>query len=292
MANELNNFVNPQVMAQMISASLPKKIKFTNIASVDTTLQGRAGNTITVPKFAYIGDAVDVGEGVAIDLANLTTSTTEATIKKAGKGIEITDEAVLSGYGDPLGEGVNQLAMSIASHIDEDCIDALSGATLKYDGTAGAISYDGIVKAIDGFEDENDSSVNKVMFIHPKQITQLRLDAEFKDIYKYPLQTVMTGVIGAICGVQVVVSKRVRMNEDKTAYINPIVVVDTNDPNQDAKADGYSESMSALTIYMKRGAQVETDRDILKKTTVVTADEHYAVVLTNDSKVILASFKA
>ena len=46
----LSNLVNPQVMADMISATLPKKIKFSPIAKVDNTLSGRAGNTITVPK--------------------------------------------------------------------------------------------------------------------------------------------------------------------------------------------------------------------------------------------------
>ena len=43
---------------------------------------------------------------------------------------------------------------------------------------------------------------------------------------------------------------------------------------------------------MKRAAAVETDRDILKKTTVASADEHYTVVLANESKVVLAKFKA
>ena len=48
----LSNLVNPQVMADIISATLPKKIKFAPIARIDSTLEGRAGNTITVPKFA------------------------------------------------------------------------------------------------------------------------------------------------------------------------------------------------------------------------------------------------
>lgn len=49
---KLRNLVNPQVMADMISATLPKKIKFAPIANIDTTLVGRPGNTITVPKYA------------------------------------------------------------------------------------------------------------------------------------------------------------------------------------------------------------------------------------------------
>ena len=48
----------------------------------------------------------------------------------------------------------------------------------------------------------------------------------------------------------------------------------------------------ALTIYKKRDVIVESDRDILKKTTVITADEHYTAHLSNDSKVVVAQFKA
>jgi N4-gp56 family major capsid protein len=93
---KLADLINPQVMADMISAELPKKIKYAAIAQIDTTLTGQPGNTITLPKYAYIGDAEDVAEGVAMGTTKLTASSTPATVKKAGKAVEITDESVLS----------------------------------------------------------------------------------------------------------------------------------------------------------------------------------------------------
>lgn len=277
---KLSNLVNPQVMADMISAGLPKAIKFSPLAKIDNTLQGSAGNTITVPQYAYIGDAEDVAEGVAMGTTVLTATTTTATVKKAGKAIEITDEAVLSGYGDPVGEGNTQLKKSIAAKIDNDCHAALAGASLAYNGIAAAISYEGIVDAIDVFGEEDNST--KVMFIHPKQVTQLRKDADFKDINKYPLQTVMTGVIGEIAGCQIIPSKKIAENEGGTGYED--IIVKTSNPE-----DG--EDVPALTIYTKRAVDVESDRDILKKTTVISADEHYTAVLSNASKVVKATFK-
>lgn len=335
---KLENLVDPEVMASMVSAKLPKKLKFSPIAYIDTTLTGRPGNTITVPKYAYIGDAEDVAEGVAMGTTVLMASTTEATVKKAGKAVEITDESVLSAYGDPLGQAVNQLTMAIAAKVDNDGYDALCGASLIYDGTAAVIGYDGIVDANSKFEDESDSALAKVMFIHPNQEATLRKDEEFKDKNKYPLDVVMDGTIGAISGAQVVKSKKVKLVKytkdntdgtitivaDSTAetstnkhlstimencieklvvgdkvkavavefYACPIVVVDVRDPNEDSDADGFAEEQAALTIYMKRSAEVEADRDILAKTTVISADEHYVAVLSNDSKVVLAKFKA
>ena len=282
-----------------------------------------------------IGDAEDVAEGVAMGTTVLTTSTTEATVKKAGKAVELTDEAILSGYGDPLGEATNQLTMSIAAKIDNDCHDALLGASLKYDGMANVIGYTNVVNAVDLFEDESDEPTAKIIFVNPKQLTQLRNDEDFKDINKYPMPVIMNGTIGEIAGCRVVPSKKIKMYKymkdeageitvvsnsaeesdtekridtiqddcfdridagDKVKavdyYVNPIVVTALNDPNEDAKADGNSEEAPAITIYMKRDVELEDDRDVLAKTTVLSADEHYTAVLSNDSKVVLAKFKA
>ena len=240
----LGNLINPEVMTDMISATLPKKIKFSRIAGVDTTVEGREGDTVTIPKYAYIGDAQDVAEGVALGTVSLTATTTKVTVKKAGKATEISDEAILSAHGDTVGESVNQLAMAVASKIDDDCVKALNTATLKYDGSAGAISYEGIVKAIDLLEDESDTPVSKVIFVHPKQVTQLRLDADFRDLNKYPMPVIMTGAIGSIAGAQVIVSKRVTTDESGN-YVNPIVVVDTADPNEATTADKFATSSPA-----------------------------------------------
>ena len=335
---KLSNLVNPQVMADMISATLPKKIKFSRIAKVDNTLAGRAGNTITVPKFAYIGDAEDVAEGVAMGTTVLTASTTTATVKKAGKAVELTDESVLSGYGDPVGETAKQLTMSIAAKVDNDCYDALAGAPLTYDGTAAKIGYNGVVDAAAVFESEADDAEVGLLYIHPSQEATIRKDSDFKDKNKYPMDVVMNGTIGSIAGYQVVKSKKVKLvkytkdntngtitivsdetTEDSTNkhlgtivpnctdklvvgdkvsavateyYACPLIITTTADPNEDPAADATDTVAPALTIYMKKDIEIEDDRDILAKTTVISADEHYTAVLSNDSKVVLAKFKA
>lgn len=335
---KLENLIDPDVMADMVAAKLPKKIKFTPIARIDTTLVGQPGSTIVVPKWAYIGAAEDVAEGVAMGTTVLSTSSTEAKVKKAGKAVELTDESVLSGYGNPVDTAINQLAMSIADKVDNDGYNALCTAPLTYDGTAAAISYKGVVMANSKFEDESDDSLRKIIFIHPNQEATLLNDDDFKSNDKYPMNVIMNGTIGSIAGAQVVKSKKVKLvkyekdntngtitivadttEESATAlhldtaqantlgtlavgdklkavtanfYANPIVIVAAEDPNEDSAADGVSEEESALTIYMKRDVQIESDRDILAKTTVISADEHYTTVLSNESKVVLAKFKA
>ena len=180
---KLADLIDPEVMADMISAKIPDKIRVAPFAKVDDTLSGVPGDTITVPSYGYIGDAEDVAEGVDVDIDKMSTKDKQYKIKKAMKGVGLTDEAVLSGYGNPVGEANAQLALSIAAKIDNDCMDALQGATLTYDGSAAAIGYNAIVDAIDVFNEEINS--DKVMFINPKQMATLRKDADFISADKY-----------------------------------------------------------------------------------------------------------
>lgn len=276
----LAQMVKPQVMADMISSNLPKAIKFVNILTIDNRLEGAPGNEVTVPAFEYIGDAKDVAEGAPIDLSMLTTTTKKFTIKKAGHGVKITDEAVLSGYGDPLGEAVRQLGLSIAAKIEEDVIAALGTTTLSIT-SATPIDYQGIVNGVDKFVEESD--IPKVLFIHPEQLTQIRKSQDFIDKNKYGGELMMTGAIGTICGVEVVVSRRVPKSGGN--FTNFMVQMAPN------VGEG-TPSLPALTLYMKRNVAVESDRDIISKLTVITADEHYGVALTNPGRVLKMTFKA
>ena len=280
---KLANMINPEVMSSMISAKVEKKVAVIPFAKVDTTLQGQAGNTITIPVFGYIGDAANVEEGASIGASALTTTDKQFTVKKIGKGVDLTDEAILSGYGDPVGEANRQLSMAIAQKIDQDAIDALYGASLKFDGVANKISYAGIVDAIDKFEEE--FNTEKVMFIHPKQLSQLRKDADFTSADKYVNGNyiAVNGEVGKIANCRVVVSKRVKEDDTHAGYVNPIVKI-----NFDTETE---ESAAALTIFLKKGVAVETDRDIDKQVNMIRASEHYICALTDESKVILATFK-
>ena len=267
---KLTNLINPQVMADMIAAELPKKIKMSPFAVVDNTLQGVAGNTITIPKFAYVGEAEVVAEGIAAGTVVLTATSAQATVKKAVKAIELTDEAVLSGYGDPVGEATRQLTMALADKIDSDCMAAAAAATNVVDKSTAKISYDAVVDAVDAFEEEDDEA--KALFIHPKQLTTLRKDANFIDKNKFGADVMMTGSIGQIAGCQVIVSRKVK-DLGSGVYANVIL------------------KSGALALYMKRDVNVESDRDILKSTTVLKADEHFVAAIADEKQIVVLKAK-
>ena len=280
---QFSNMINPEVMAEMISAKVAKKVAVIPFAKVDTTLQGQAGNTITIPVFGYIGDAANVAEGASIGASALTTTHKQFTVKKVAKGVDITDEAILSGYGDPVGEANRQLIMSISQKVDQDAIDALYGASLSFNGIANKISYAGIVDAIDKFEEE--FNTEKVMFINPKQLSQLRKDTDFTSADKYVNGNyiAVNGEVGKIANCRVVVSKRVKEDDTNAGYVNPIVKLSFDTETE--------EATPALTVFLKRNVMVETSRDIDKQINLIRASELYTVALTDESKVVLATFK-
>ena len=281
----LENMIVPEVMADMISAKVEQKVIISKVAKIDTTLAGQPGNEVTVPQYKYIGDAEDVAEGVAMGTAKLETGSTSFTIKKAGKGVSITDEAILSGYGDPVGEANRQLATAIANKIDNDVVDLLNDTAkvqLVYDGSAKVISYAGVVDAEDLFNEE--SSSDKILYVHPKQMTQLRKDPDFISTDKYGIANIMTtGEVGKIGTCRIVRSKKVKLDETQTYYLNPIVKM-TNDAETE-------EDAPAVTIYLKRDTQVEKERKADSGVTNIFTNKHYGVALTNATKVVLAKFK-
>ncbi|MDS2793609.1 MHP [Streptococcus pneumoniae] len=270
---KLATMVNPEVMADMVSAKLPKLIKFTPLAYVETALQGQPGNTLTVPAWEYAGDATEVGEGQAISPDQLTTKKTTMTIKKAAKGYEITDEALLSGLGDPLGQATYQLGLAIANKIDDDLVAVAKTATQHITETPTTLAA--IDKALEIFEDEEDARY--VAIINPKDAIKLKTDVAKEWIKGSELgaNMVVSGTFGEVDGVQIVRSKKVDEGKGFLVKVSPSQT-QTDDANK----------YGAFVIMLKRDVAIETDRDILKKTTVITGDEHYGVYLYDPTRVV------
>lgn len=270
---KIAQLVNPEVMADMVSAKLPKMIKFTPLAYVERELVGQPGNTLTVPKWEYSGDAKDIEEGVAIEPDQLTTKKSTMTIKKAGKGIELTDEAVLSGFGDPIGQATHQIALAIANKVDNDLVEEAKKAT-QFVAEA-PTTGDALDKALAVFADEEDARY--VALINPEDAIALRKDTvkEWVRGSEIGANIVVSGTFGETHGVQIVRSKKVDKGK---GFLVKVSAVDT-DTDDVAK-------YGAFVINLKRDVAIETDRDILKKTTVITGDEHYGVYLYDPTKVV------
>lgn len=277
------NMVNPEVMGDMINAKIEALAKITPYAKVDTTLQGVPGDTKTVPSWNYIGDAEDVAEGAEVGLTAMSAATTTFTIKKAMKSVGLTQEAINSGLGNPVGQAESQLAKSIVGKVDNDVLEAALTATNVSGDGATVIGYAGIVDAVTKFEDEEDG-IEKVMFISPKQEATLLKDPDFLSADKFAGGVAVNGAIGKIAGCWIKKSNKIKAKSG--VFTNPIIKMEPDS----AETEYTEDELPALTIFLKKDTSVDAEFKPRSQTHEITAAKYYGVALTNAAKVVLAKF--
>lgn len=258
----LTNLFNPQVVADLIDAKLTDKITFAPLATIDNTLVGRAGDTVTLPYYAYIGDATQVAEGTDIPLKKLTQTTRPVQVVKYGVGAQLTDEAVLSGYGDPIGEAANQIVTSIASAVDNQLLAALDANTTTTFAPSGsaALTPADIPLALAKFGEDWDGE--KVIIVDADFYAQL-VKENWIPASEIAADVRIRGAVGMAYGCQVLLSNRVHAGN----YYHIV-------------------KPGALAIFMKRDTLVEVDRDIINQSTVITGSKLFAPYLLDATKAI------
>ena len=251
--------INPQVLAEYLDWKMMDAIKFAPLCNVNRDLEGRPGSTLNLPKYTFIGEAVPVGEGEEIPMTVLEASSEPYTVQKIGKGVTVTDEAILSAYGNPVDEVAKQLLMAIAGKVDNDCVAEFRKATL--DVPVNAFGKDAVIDMIAKFGEDMDEDM--VLVINAQHLAALRKEDDF--MYVMNGQVIMSGEIGQIFGARVVVSNKVQANE------------------------AFLVKAGAVEILMKRNVAVEADRNIINKTNIFTADQHYVVYLRDESRIVKAT---
>ena len=263
----LSSLFNPQVVADLIDVKLTDNMVFAPLARIDYTLQGRAGNTVTLPYYSYIGAASSVSEGYDIGIRKLTQSTSSVTIVKYGVAVQLTDEAVLSGYGDPIGEAASQIALSIDDAMDTALLAALAANSVSeqnYTGASTGLVPDDIPLALAKFGEDNDGPKN--LLVTPDFYAKLigtPASTNWIPASEIAAEVKIRGMVGMAFGCNVIVTNRLKASEN--AYIVK--------PN-------------TLAVFIKRGSMVETDRDILNQSTVLAGSILCAPYLLNPTGMI------
>lgn len=261
-----SNLIIPEVIGSLVDTKLTDNMVFLPVADIDNTLVGQPGDTIKFPYYGYIGDADTIGENSQITPVALSQGYKSVTVAKAGKGVQITDEALLSGYGDPLGEAGTQLAKSVDNKIDNDLLAALEGIgqTRKY-GTTGGVTADNVADALVVFGEDVEGI--KVLLASPADVANLRKDTDFIRASDMGQGMILRGAVGEIWGCQIIPANKI-----------------AND-GTDGEFRRYIVKPGALKIIQKRQTLVETDREPDYGRTTVYANRHYTVYLYDESKV-------
>ena len=270
--SQVSDLLTPEVLGAYIDLKVMDAIKLTPFLDVDRTLEGRSGDTVTLPVYSYIGAAEDYAEGEEIELRKIEADVVDVTIKKIGVGIELTDEAIMVHHGDIVNEAGKQLLQSIAEKIEIDCFETLrNGAALvtkrgkvtkmpqinsaKY---TGEFTKEAILDAQLAFGEDLDGQ--QILFVNPADFNRLRKDADFVHIEAGA--RIVSGHYGRVYGVDIIVSNRVEEGE------------------------AFLMKPGALGMMMKRQCRCEQDRNILNLTNQYTAHEFYLTYIKHADRVV------
>ena len=213
-----------------------------------------------------IGAASAVSEGYDIPISRMSQNTSSVTIVKYGKAIQITDEAVLSGYGDPLGEATRQIALSMDDALDTALLAALAANSASEQNytVSTALAPEDIPLALAKYGEDNDGT--KTLLVTPDFYAKLvgqPASSNWIPASEIAAEVKIRGMVGMAYGCNVVVTNRL-----KTA------------------GNLYIVKPNTLAVFMKRNSMVETDRDILNQSTVLAGSILCAPYLLNPKGMI------
>ena len=263
-ATLLQDLFVPEVVADAIDKKLVDAIRFAPLAVIDNTLVGRPGDELTMASYEYIGDAEAVAEGADIPIAKLSQDTAKVKVAKIGKAVEFSDEALVSGYDNDIAEeAAKQVVVAINSKLEADLIAKMStDSTLTgaIDLSAGNITHS-IAEALTAFGEDMEGE--KVLLVSPAVYTSLLKSDAWIPGTEAGAKVIMSGVVGTIFGMQVVLSNRLT-----------------------ARNEAYIVKPGALRIVMKRNTLVEFDRDILSEMNYIKASKMFAPYVYDKTKII------
>ncbi len=264
------DLIIPEVWADAMMPTILGKSVLANLAATDDSLVGRPGDTVSFPKFGYIGDADTLLEGTAMTPSALTMTSSDAVVIEAGKAVELTDKAVATALGSPTDQVRSQLGISIARKIDAElrlaAQDTTGTAPLAYDGSAANISWNALTYAFGEFGDDYDPQEFAGIVIHSKQHGDLLRDSNFISVDKLGANAgILRGQVGVIGTIPVFISDR------------STVVAGTPDTYK-----ALLVKNGALQLKYKRRPVVETDRDVLARTNLITTNVWFATKRVDD----------
>lgn len=263
------DLLQPEVWAGVIQGAWFDRLIMRNFANVDTRLVGQPGSVINFPEFDTLSDADDLTENVAQTTEKLTQSYETATVKEVGQGFSVTDQADMYAMGQILAEGRRQLPITIARKVDTDLAAALvnendaagvapggggfdqtTAIEVVGDGSDGGFNLDLLSDGLAAYGDEYLPEDIRAMVVTSATANQMRK----LDILQQETDVVVTGQIGRVFGVPVVLSNR-GLTNGKTLLV----------------------AEAPLLLVMKAMPEVELEREASFRRSNVYTRVHYGV---------------
>lgn len=238
--------------------------------TIDNSLVGTVGmkkiiNTYkatVVDGEGFASEKLDIGEGNTAKIEVSYTPDSHDIALAQNRFIWNDEHAMADDMLVPV--GMKHTGTDIFNLVNSEIYGAFASTSLAF--TADAPNFDAFVDAISLLNSENDENLYVFAFISPKDKAKVR--KALKDDLKYVEAYARTGYIGTVAGVHVFTKK------DAT---EGTIIVATKE---------------AVTIFNKKGIEVEQERDGNTRTNTAYARKYYVVALTDGSKAVRINFSA
>ena len=245
------------VLESQINDILETKLNAQNLMTIDTDLQGEAGMTKRINKYTYKGNVEAVAMGQKnTERGQVTFAGEDYKVKVKQQVFDIHDEEIMQ---DPLvvQVAVQGSATEMVNDLNNDYFVEIAKTSTVME--APVMNYDTVVDAIEKMNVAEDET-GLFLLIGNDLKADIRKDEDFKASRLGEM--LYNGQVGAICGVPVVVSKKVPA---KTAFL---------------------ATKEAVKCFVKKNAEVEQVRDAeTRKNTYVTR-KCGLVALVDDTKAV------
>ena len=249
------------VLENKIEDLLTTGIDMNAYMTADYSLTESAGMKKVINTYTASGNVEDLAMGVGnsgdIEVAftpkEYTVGVTQGRFPYYDEQ-EMTDPMVVE-------TGLKGLADKMTNDLTAKAIKAMgtTGLTIQVDWT-----FNSIVDAIAKMNTESEDGL--FMLINPAQKATIRKNLG-QDL-KYSEGFARTGYIGSVCGVPVIVSKAVKAGE------------------------GYLATKDAVTCFVKKGTEIEQERDADTRKNSIFARKVMLVALTDGTKCVKLTTQA
>lgn len=258
MANTVySNFV----LESQLKDNLTTAINHRALMKIDNSLADEAGTIKKINTYTYDGKVEKLAAGAKnTTRGKLTFTTAQYEVQRAQQVWDYNDLEFMQ---DPsiVEHGMKAGANLLANDIVADFYVEAAKATLSQEFPAAGFNYDSVVDAIAKMNLESEQGL--YVLINPSLKAEIRKDEDFKA--KQLGQIMVDGAIGTLAGLPVVVSKAVAAD---TAYV--------------AHPD-------AITLFMKKDAEVEQERDGEAGVNTIIMRQVELVALTDATKIVKMS---
>lgn len=245
-----------KIIEQKLENQLITSLDMNQYITTDYSLTAQPGMTIEIHKYTGTGDVEELamGEGNTSDIGSTFETVSYAVGTTQGR-VPYYDEQQMN---DPtaVDKAIQHLSEQLTNDLTKKIVAELNKATNVKAGYA--FDFAGTVEAIASMPNENNDGL--FMLINKKDYATMQ--KAMKDTLQYVEAFARTGYVGSVAGVPVVMTDAV------------------------AEGTAYIAARDAVTCFVKKGVEVEQERDANTRKNVIYGRKVMVVALTDDNKVV------